>query len=228
MSAFGTKQTSVCVASMSATAHAGQPASMPMESMAPSYFKGLRSGYHTQPLRARLFISAEKSLHSSLKGGDLVAELKFAFWVGLLGPHYDATLWRKALYKGFLARGGKPRSTVHNQFNALRRFRNRVMHHEPIFRRPLFQLHDEIIEAIEWMWCDTAAWTAHHSRFPTVHATTGAGAAAAAAAVAGIPRSQGDTMATQLLIGTAISLPLSGTPCCAIVLFTLFERQRHD
>jgi hypothetical protein len=102
---------------------------------------------------------------------DVVAELKFAFWVGILGPHYDATLWRQALYKAFRVGGGKPRSTVHHRFNAVRRFRNRIMHHEPIFQRPLQQLHDEIIDAIGWMCADTAAWTAHHSRFETVIAT---------------------------------------------------------
>lgn len=39
--------------------------------------------------------------------GQIVAELKFAFWVGLMGPRYDATLWRRALYKAFLADGWK-------------------------------------------------------------------------------------------------------------------------
>jgi hypothetical protein len=56
--------------------------------------------------------------------GQVVAELKFAFWVGLLGPRYDAILWRRVLYKAFLAEGGKPRSVVHGRLNAIRRFRN--------------------------------------------------------------------------------------------------------
>jgi hypothetical protein len=102
---------------------------------------------------------------------DVVAELKFAFWVGLLGPHYDASLWRQCLHRAFRRGGGKPRSLVHSRFNALRRFRNRIMHYEPIFHRPLQQLHDEMIEAIGWMCRDTAAWTAHHSRLPEVIAT---------------------------------------------------------
>ena len=103
--------------------------------------------------------------------GRVIAELKFAFWVGLLGPHYDATLWRQCLYKAFLAGGGRPRKTVHQRFNAIRRFRNRIAHHEPIFRRPLIQMHDEVIGAIGWMCRDTAAWTEHHSRFPRVAST---------------------------------------------------------
>jgi hypothetical protein len=105
--------------------------------------------------------------------GDVVAELKFAFWVGLMGPKYDATIWRKCIYKAFLAGGGKPRSTVHGRFNAIRRFRNRVAHHEPIFHKQLIGVHDEIIEAIRWMCKSTAAWSAHHSRVPEVVAKNG-------------------------------------------------------
>jgi hypothetical protein len=107
--------------------------------------------------------------------GQVVAELKFAFWVGLLGPRYDAILWRTVLYKAFLAEGGKPRSIVHGRLNAIRRFRNRVAHHEPVFDRQLFQMHEEIIGAIRWMCRETANWAAHHSRFENVSATCGPG-----------------------------------------------------
>jgi hypothetical protein len=99
--------------------------------------------------------------------GDLVAELKFSFWVGLLAPRYDASIWRRALYRGFLVGGGKRRSDVHGRFNAIRRFRNRVAHHEPIFAIA-DGMHREIIDAIGWMCRDTQAWTAHHSRFDQV------------------------------------------------------------
>lgn len=103
--------------------------------------------------------------------GAMIAELKLAFWVGLIGRDYDATLWRQSLHSSFRNGGAKPRRIVHSRFNALRRFRNRIMHHEPIFDRPLQQLHDEIIEAIGWICPETAAWTAHHSRFQTVLTT---------------------------------------------------------
>lgn len=96
--------------------------------------------------------------------GAVIAELKFAFWVGLLAPKYDSTLWRKALYRGFQKTGGKRRSDVHGRFNAIRRFRNRIAHHEPIFNKDLRLAHDEIMEAIGWMCRDTKSWTEHHSR----------------------------------------------------------------
>lgn len=103
-----------------------------------------------------------------LSPGKVIAELKFSFWVGLLGPQYDGTIWRRCLYKAFLAGGGKPRKNVHARFNALRRFRNRIAHHEPIFHRAIKVTHIEIIEAIGWMCKQTAAWADHHSRFENV------------------------------------------------------------
>jgi hypothetical protein len=103
--------------------------------------------------------------------GRVIAELKFAFWVGLVGKGYDSTLWRRATYRSFLAQGSKARSTVHSRLNAIRRFRNRIAHHEPIFHRPLVQMHAEVIEAIGWMCRETSAWAVHHSRFDQVSTT---------------------------------------------------------
>ncbi|MBR0806205.1 Abi family protein [Bradyrhizobium japonicum] len=122
----------------------------------------------------RMILDAKEELIEDRKpviAGQMLAELKFAFWVGLLGKHYDATIWRKAIYKAFLAHGGKPRGVVHSRMNAIRRLRNRIAHHEPVFQKlALMQSHDEIIDAISWMCRDTSAWAKHHSRFQQVFA----------------------------------------------------------
>ena len=97
---------------------------------------------------------------------DVVAKLKFAFWVGLLAPQYDATLWRQALHKGFRATTGKRRNEVHQRLNAIRRLRNRIAHHEPIYHRDLLVVHNEILEAIGWMCVSTRDWTRQLSRVP--------------------------------------------------------------
>lgn len=120
----------------------------------------------------RMIEDAYDGIYSSegdIPHGKIVAELKFAFWVNLLGSGYDATTWRKTVYKAFQSGSGRPRSKVHSRFNVIRRFRNRIAHHEPIFHRPLEQLHEEIIEAISWMCPDTAAWAAHQSRFDEIN-----------------------------------------------------------
>ena len=101
---------------------------------------------------------------AEITSSDIVAELRFSFWVGILGPGYDATLWREAIHKCFPNARSRGRRQVHSRMNALRRFRNRVAHHEPIFFRPVGRMHNEIIEAIGWMCADTRAWAEHHSR----------------------------------------------------------------
>lgn len=116
-----------------------------------------------------LIADAQKQCGAAHSNSDLVAELKFSFWVGLTGVGYDATLWRKAIHKAFRAQGAKKRGRVNGRLNALRRFRNRVAHHEPIFVTS-FQMHAECLETIGWMCADTCAWASHHSRFLTVYA----------------------------------------------------------
>lgn len=101
---------------------------------------------------------------SQIYPGDVVAELKFAFWVGLQGPKYDSTLWRRSLNKGFQVGKGQKRNDVHGRLNALRRFRNRVAHHEPIFKKNIEEVHREILKSIGLMCRDTMAWATHHSR----------------------------------------------------------------
>jgi hypothetical protein len=101
---------------------------------------------------------------------DVVAELKFAFWIGLLNAGYDNTIWRKALYRGFRIGGARKRHVVQGRLNAIRRLRNRIAHHEPIFHRDTLQDHAELLDAIGWMCADTCAWATHHSRVPAVFA----------------------------------------------------------
>lgn len=134
------------------------------------WFQNGRPGLSNDSLR--MIFDAKEELKKGrgpILPGQVIAELKFAFWVGLLGPHYDATLWRKCLFRAFTNGGGKPRRIVHSRLNAIRRFRNRIAHHEPIFHKNLTQTHDEIIEAINWMCRHTAAWAAHNSRFMSVN-----------------------------------------------------------
>jgi hypothetical protein len=114
---------------------------------------------------------SELQKHTGWPSNDaVVSEMKFAFWVGLLGTGYDATIWRSTLFDGFSIGGRRKRATVHGRFNVIRRFRNRIAHHEPIFQRDLIAIHAEILEAISWMCADTAAWASHVSRFPAVFA----------------------------------------------------------
>lgn len=137
------------------------------EALSASFGQHWLTDHTAAPLddHSRSFVNdALSQLPTGPSPGQIVAELRFAFWVGLLARKYDADIWRHAGYKVFLARGGKPRKAVHGRMNALRRFRNRIAHHEPIFNRDLANTHAEVLEAIEWMCPATRAWTEHHSR----------------------------------------------------------------
>jgi Abi-like protein len=122
-----------------------------------------------QPNAIQMIREAIKASGTNYTNGDLVAEIKFAFWVSLIGPGYDETIWRAVIHKAFRAQGGKKRAYVHGRLNALRRLRNRVAHHEPIYPRA-GQMHAECLEAIGWMCLDTCLWATHHSRLASIAA----------------------------------------------------------
>lgn len=115
-------------------------------------------------------LDARRNLREDGKRDDatnIVAALRFRFWVGLLATRYDASLWRGCLFKAFPK--GTNRKKVHGRANAIRRFRNRIAHHEPIYNRSPDQIYHEVIEAISWLCPDTADWTKSHSRVLDVY-----------------------------------------------------------
>ena len=92
-------------------------------------------------------------------GGDLVAALDFGFWTGLFHKYYlyqssrDRRLWPHGLDHVFPYAPAKPHfGAMGARLNALRHLRNRVFHHEPIWRRPdLARDRDDILELLGWM-----------------------------------------------------------------------------
>lgn len=97
---------------------------------------------------------------------DVIAELNFGFWVGLLGPKNDVEIWRKALWKAFPHRPkGIERAAVQGALNSVRRLRNRIAHHCRIIHRDLAKDHKTILEAIGWVCPDTREWAAEISTF---------------------------------------------------------------
>lgn len=100
----------------------------------------------------------------------VVSELTFGFWVTILSRNYGVRLWSsnnaaplKNTFMG-LPKSLRQRQIIHSRYNSIRKLRNRVMHHEPIFDDPiLHQRHGEIYQALHWLnprmvdvlkWCD--------------------------------------------------------------------------
>ena len=120
------------------------------------------------------------AVHGVLKRGTgvpaparFVASMPLGFWVRLLGrggyidggrkADYERTLWRPALYKAF---PGRPRRTAQQRLDRLRRLRNRIAHHEPIFDRNLEEDYEYLLEAVGWISPDVRTWIEAHSLLP--------------------------------------------------------------
>lgn len=115
-----------------------------------------------EPGQLRSYADAYLALLNKLKGkhpssGQIVAELTFGFWTTLLSQPYHQRLWgphKTALVKAvfpFLPPTPSNRHFVHQRYNELRLLRNRVMHHEPIWRRPrLLEEWRDMIECVGW------------------------------------------------------------------------------
>lgn len=109
-----------------------------------------------------------------IDAAQVVAALAFGFWVSLVDSggkqisgckaDYEETLWRPALHRVFPPHKSLTRKMAHKPLNYLRNFRNRIAHHEPIFKRDLCRDHETILEVTKWISPGTAAWICHHSR----------------------------------------------------------------
>jgi len=99
--------------------------------------------------------------YSKIDPPHIVAELSFGFWLALLNKQYHQTLWMSGLNKAFPHAHIK-RAKILHRLDHLRTLRNRIAHHEPIFKRHLEQDYTSIITAISWICPNTANWTNHH------------------------------------------------------------------
>jgi hypothetical protein len=107
----------------------------------------------------------------AVRPGDIVAALSFGFWVSLFGSgrsaNYEMTLWRPGLRHALPAYAGT-RAELHLRLESLRLFRNRVAHHEPIFRRHLAADHASVSGLLAGISPEFAAWVAAFDEVPAV------------------------------------------------------------
>ncbi|MFP2906365.1 hypothetical protein ACLESD_15135 [Pyxidicoccus sp. 3LFB2] len=85
--------------------------------------------------------------------GRLVAELSFGFWTSLLSRDYEQVIWPSLLKPVFphMPRRDRTRKRVAERMHQVRKLRNRVFHHEPIWRwMDLPQRHAVLGETIGW------------------------------------------------------------------------------
>ena len=111
--------------------------------------------------------SPSRDLSISRKGqptaGKVIPELKFMFWVSMVTARHDARLWTPYIKKYFpsLPARSAPRDgrrMLHGRLEEIRKLRNRIAHHEPIFDRALAQDYSRIIDVISWTSPAATSW----------------------------------------------------------------------
>lgn len=98
--------------------------------------------------------------------GRVVAELHLGFWRFLLSAPYERVLWRTCLWRAFPGNGR--RRDVHDAMTELHVLRNRIAHHEPIYHRPLWTVHETALTLAGWICPDTRRWIARQSSVRTL------------------------------------------------------------
>ncbi|WP_131739095.1 hypothetical protein [Actinomadura roseirufa] len=98
---------------------------------------------------------------------DVVAELSFGFWVGLLSRKNDRTFWVPILHQAFNGYNGR-RDDLHRDLLSMVLFRNRVMHYEPIHHRDLEKDRHTTYRLLEYIGPELAGQVRRHDRVPAV------------------------------------------------------------
>ena len=117
--------------------------------------------------------SIKKARHKVVKllrrdetAGRVVAELTLDFWRFLLIPAYDDHLWKPCLRH--IWPDQPQRDIVQKKFVILYNLRNRIAHHEPIYKKNLQRTFEDILMLARWTCKDSAAWIRSESRVPNV------------------------------------------------------------
>jgi hypothetical protein len=88
----------------------------------------------------------------------LITELPMSFWRYLLSATYQNSLWATNLKDAFPELWPKDRSRVYAAVESAVALRNRIAHHEPIFRRQLGADLAQIQQIIGWISPEALDW----------------------------------------------------------------------
>lgn len=90
----------------------------------------------------------------AITAAGIVAEQSFGFWTACFNRSQEQHFWPKIYRQTFpgLLKYQRQRSTIADRLNEIRKLRNRVFHHEPIwYFNDLRDKHARILELIDWM-----------------------------------------------------------------------------
>ncbi|MFD3464722.1 hypothetical protein ACFWVM_33820 [Nocardia fluminea] len=99
---------------------------------------------------------------TQLTTGKVIAELKFAFWQSMFTSRHQVRIWdhqiRTLLPNASGMTSKQLRQRVYDDLEVIRKLRNRIAHHEPIFARNLGDDLMRILELIELRSTATIDW----------------------------------------------------------------------
>ena len=105
----------------------------------------------------------QRARRNAAAAGQVVSDLKFAFWVDMLTARHDGRLWTSYLRAqfpnlpvGMTAAAG--RNLLRDELDKVRMFRNRIAHHEPVFTRNLALEYDRLRKLMAFCGEDLALW----------------------------------------------------------------------
>lgn len=133
--------------------------------------------FRTHPILKSLYkYITTASNHIKARGEQVTAdkingELTMGFWVSLFNAEYEKCLW-KDLRRAFpnMSKSQRQRKNISMPLNSIRSLRNRVYHNEAISWNlsRLENLHEMILQVIEWINPDLSEWTKDIDRFKRV------------------------------------------------------------
>lgn len=95
--------------------------------------------------------------------GKVIAELKFVFWERMFTSRHDSTIWNHHLRTVLpnldaVKTVQQLRREAFDALKDIRDLRNRIAHHEPIFRRSIQDEYDRIKKVVGWRSTVAADW----------------------------------------------------------------------
>lgn len=104
---------------------------------------------------------------SSRAAAEVIPSLSLAFWQKMFTQRFDTRLWSHCFDRvlpGAASSGPwhVTRARVHSDLERIRRLRNRIAHHEPIFERDLVGDLDAMHRVVALRCHDMSAWMARH------------------------------------------------------------------
>lgn len=113
----------------------------------------------------------EARRRASRKGGAgpdrITAELDLGFWRFLVAENRHLRLWRD-LRRAFPGAPARDRRLIADRLGRINDARNRIAHHDPIWRRGPARVHTELLEIAAWLDPDFGRWVARCSPFADV------------------------------------------------------------